>query len=283
MSKSRLVVWRDMVLSPESGLRAAARLVACGLAKHMDSDGGSCWPSVELLAAETGLGRRSVQRGLRALEDAGWVSADRGGGRAFTSEYAAVFPTSERASERRVIDPEKGRQSDADSGHFDRKGVRDDTERASETTVKGVTVTPEDAQEDAQSEDVLSSSSANAPEEEGAGHVADAPPPTRPPALHELVAVATPASVAGALREDRQVRRDGPEVASSDPVARQERLATIKAEADRLAGRVVAYGRAALEGASPSAAHGLEHAVRGLDGLLDDARELAALDREDAA
>ena len=115
--RSALMEWRTTILASE--LRWAARLVALVLSTHMDSNGASCFPSVETIARESGLGRRSVQRALDELEAASLLERKRGGGRGKSSRYRA-------------------------------KGVRGtpfSRERVSLTTVKGVRMTPEDAQE----------------------------------------------------------------------------------------------------------------------------------------
>lgn len=53
----------DLVLPPMQ------KLVLLTMSSHADDDGGSCYPSVERIAARTGLTRRGTQKILRRLED----------------------------------------------------------------------------------------------------------------------------------------------------------------------------------------------------------------------
>lgn len=73
-SRSFVVEWRDLVLSNRCPLRPIERLTACALAKHMDSNGGSCFPSQDTLAEECNCDARSVRRALDALEQHGWIT-----------------------------------------------------------------------------------------------------------------------------------------------------------------------------------------------------------------
>jgi hypothetical protein len=57
----------------------------------MNERGGSCFPSRETLARETGQGLRSVARHIRTLEEAGWLTIESGGGKA-TNRYRATVP-----------------------------------------------------------------------------------------------------------------------------------------------------------------------------------------------
>lgn len=49
------------------------RLLFLVLASHANNRDGTCFPSQKLLAEETGLGISSIQRNLRALQDAGLI------------------------------------------------------------------------------------------------------------------------------------------------------------------------------------------------------------------
>ena len=53
-----------------------AKAVLAYLAERADDD-GECWPSVDLIAAETELGRRTVIRQLSTLESGGWLAVIR--------------------------------------------------------------------------------------------------------------------------------------------------------------------------------------------------------------
>lgn len=53
-----------------------AKLVLIGLANHAHADGTCAWPSVETLAHYAGCNRRTAQRNLRVLADAGLIVED---------------------------------------------------------------------------------------------------------------------------------------------------------------------------------------------------------------
>jgi hypothetical protein len=89
------LLWQKAIVA--SALSATQRHVALTLALHMDAEGGSCWPSVQTLAAETGLSDRAVQKALAALGAAGFVAIDRLGGRRpgggyVSNRYLATLP-----------------------------------------------------------------------------------------------------------------------------------------------------------------------------------------------
>ena len=67
--------WRKLLahVSPPPGKVSVASFRSVGhvLANHADRLGGSVRPSVETIAAEAGVSRRSAVYALRALEDAG--------------------------------------------------------------------------------------------------------------------------------------------------------------------------------------------------------------------
>lgn len=91
--KTLLFSWRWALLG--SSLPPTARHVALTLSMHMDR-AGECFPSIDTLAAETGLAYDSVRRTLRALEVAGWVERrvdHRGEGRGTRVHFTATTPT----------------------------------------------------------------------------------------------------------------------------------------------------------------------------------------------
>ena len=53
-----------------------AKALLAYLAERADDD-GECWPSVDLIADETELGRRTVIRQIAALEAGGWLAVIR--------------------------------------------------------------------------------------------------------------------------------------------------------------------------------------------------------------
>lgn len=57
------------------------RLVLAALFGHADIESGLAWPSLGLIAAETGVSPRTVQRAIDKLEDAGLVQRLHGQGR----------------------------------------------------------------------------------------------------------------------------------------------------------------------------------------------------------
>lgn len=73
-------------------LNTRARIVACALAKHMDRNGGSCYPGVARLARESGYSERTVQRSLAELEAVGFLVRTGKGGRAKSNSYFATLP-----------------------------------------------------------------------------------------------------------------------------------------------------------------------------------------------
>jgi hypothetical protein len=58
----------------------------------MNERGGSCFPSLKTLEAETGLSERSVRYSLRSLESEGWLEIDKRQGRSHTNTYVATSP-----------------------------------------------------------------------------------------------------------------------------------------------------------------------------------------------
>lgn len=54
----------------------AVRLALCALGQHMDPSGGSCFPSIPLLAVETSLGERTIRRALQWAVEEGWVDRE---------------------------------------------------------------------------------------------------------------------------------------------------------------------------------------------------------------
>lgn len=94
-SLSPLFTWRSAIC--DSDLSPTQRHVALTLSLHMNERGGSCFPTHDQLKDETGLGRSTVITALKALEDAGWLNRQPGGGRrkggnGQATEYAATVP-----------------------------------------------------------------------------------------------------------------------------------------------------------------------------------------------
>lgn len=101
-----------------------AKLVLLGLASHARADGSAAWPSVETLATYADATRRSVQRSLRALEEAGLISR--------SADQPDHLP-----SDRRTVAYDchlAGRHSDAPSRE---RGDIHDVDGATSTTSRG--------------------------------------------------------------------------------------------------------------------------------------------------
>lgn len=85
--------WRQRLLI--SSLPPTTRHVLLTLGCHMDDQGASCWPSIALLAAETGLSRQTVVEHLKRAREDGWVVVRKHGalGRRWKrSDYVIAFP-----------------------------------------------------------------------------------------------------------------------------------------------------------------------------------------------
>jgi hypothetical protein len=89
-----LFVWRRALT--DSNLNPTRRLVAFTLSLHMDAAGGSCWPSLERVAHESGLSLGAVKNALNELEAGGWIERNRAGrgkgGRGKVTHYVAKLP-----------------------------------------------------------------------------------------------------------------------------------------------------------------------------------------------
>jgi DNA-binding transcriptional MocR family regulator len=83
-----LFSWRSAICDSE--LPPSARHVALTLSLHMNERGGSCFPSISTLEAESGLSRNTVLTALRQLEDGGWITVKRSD-RA-VNRYTATLP-----------------------------------------------------------------------------------------------------------------------------------------------------------------------------------------------
>ncbi len=86
--------WRDAVYSVDGRVLSwRGKAVAGPVSTHMDKNGGSIRPSVDLLAAESGLSPRTVDTALRELRESGFLVVERkGGGRHQPTLYGAAIP-----------------------------------------------------------------------------------------------------------------------------------------------------------------------------------------------
>jgi DNA-binding transcriptional MocR family regulator len=71
----------------DAPIDATAKVVAWALDSRMNGT-GECWPSKAQLAADTGLDKRTVDKAMRRLELAGFVTVRQGGGRGHPNRYA---------------------------------------------------------------------------------------------------------------------------------------------------------------------------------------------------
>lgn len=89
------IVWRNAVLGPDGPHLPAIRFALLALAHHMNED-GYCFPSIDLIALETGYAESTVKRNLKFACDEGWIKRTSGMGykqRWRCYEYEASIPT----------------------------------------------------------------------------------------------------------------------------------------------------------------------------------------------
>lgn len=72
-------------------LPPTTKMVMLRLADFVNREGRTAWPSVELLAYECRINRRTIQRALRDLESLGLIEAQ-GGRRRYRSVIYAIYP-----------------------------------------------------------------------------------------------------------------------------------------------------------------------------------------------
>ena len=134
----------DLNLPPQE------KLTLISLARHAHNDGTEARPSVETMTRETNLGRRTIQRKLRTLEEKHLIGSreEKLGGRHYTVWYDLLldnwgsFEHEKNATQR----PVNRRQRDAlcaeTASQRPVKGVSE-SKTASASTLNSVTVTPE--------------------------------------------------------------------------------------------------------------------------------------------
>lgn len=94
--------WRNAVLGTGGPRSPTTRFVLLALSYHMDADGGSCFPSHEKLAAETGLSVRCVFNQLKLAQAERWVVVTKKAGtnpRWKFNSYEASVPTYQDADQ----------------------------------------------------------------------------------------------------------------------------------------------------------------------------------------
>jgi hypothetical protein len=90
-----VVKWRKAVLGPDGPPSGTTRFVLLTLSAHMNEEGGSCFPSVELLAKETRLSKRAVMRHIQFAVAEGWLDRTEAMGQGkgwMRAEYQATVP-----------------------------------------------------------------------------------------------------------------------------------------------------------------------------------------------
>jgi len=86
-----------LAIAADRRLSPADKLVAAALASFDFKYIGRCWPSIPSIMARVGLGRRSVQLGLRNLEHHGRVRVEPNGSIPTGREYVLLWVTGEAA------------------------------------------------------------------------------------------------------------------------------------------------------------------------------------------
>lgn len=87
--------WRKIVLSSEGPKSSTTRLVLLVLFTHMNSDGGSCYPTIVQIAEEAALSEKAVKQHLKQAGEDGWVEIyeHQGAGQAWRNHgYLARLP-----------------------------------------------------------------------------------------------------------------------------------------------------------------------------------------------
>lgn len=95
-SEPPIVKWRKAVLGPDGPQSGTTRFVLLALGSHMNEQGGSCFPSTELLAKETRLSKRVVMRHIQFAVAEGWLerTEEMGYGKGWArADYQATIPS----------------------------------------------------------------------------------------------------------------------------------------------------------------------------------------------
>jgi biotin operon repressor len=84
--------WIDRILLDRTVPHLAFRLAVL-IGSYLNSTSGDAWPSQARLAADLGLGRRTIQYALDALVAAGYLAVEVSKGRGHTNHYRPIFET----------------------------------------------------------------------------------------------------------------------------------------------------------------------------------------------
>lgn len=183
-----LFSWRSAVC--ESNLKATTRHVLLTLSLHMNERGGSCFPSVDTLAAETSLNRATVIRQLQIAEATGWLHVTRSVGRT-SNRYEAVVPPKLEPSCKTTVAENDGR---TERPSQKTTVAEDATNRRSDEAQPSFSVHPTVAESDPSSSVVLQK---NSPRGRHSLAVASAPARRQPDHAFDALAEVTGTDVAG--------------------------------------------------------------------------------------
>lgn len=87
--------WMQLVW--DTKLTTKAKIVCCALTSHMNANHHIAWPSIDRLARMTGQSEKTVDRAIKEIKDAGWLSIQPGGINKGTNRYTPIFPPSVEA------------------------------------------------------------------------------------------------------------------------------------------------------------------------------------------
>src|SRR5215467_268672 len=129
------------------------------MAWFANEEGGSIWPSVDTLADRTGLTRRSVQKILRRLENAGAIQAQgsRLGGRQKSTRYRIDLGWVERNTERATVVRPSGINLHNTASE---KGERHDAKRANAVTENSEPSSPDQKEHEYEKKETFSTRTA---------------------------------------------------------------------------------------------------------------------------
>jgi hypothetical protein len=102
-------VWED---GPSN---RAARFVLLCLADHASEDGTDCHPSITRIADRCALSRQGVVNALDRLEESGWITRKKGGGRGNPNRYVLHFGADKQSTSFNKADKQSSSFNKADS------------------------------------------------------------------------------------------------------------------------------------------------------------------------
>lgn len=148
-----LFTWRSAVC--DSQLPPTCRHVLLTISLHMNERGGSCFPSVDRIAAETGLNRATVIRQLQRARDNGWLLVGQSRGRASNTYTAAIPPADQPSRKTTVAENDSRTEQQSQTTTV----ADDESNRRSDEPQPSLSVEPTVAQGDPSSSLVLHESS----------------------------------------------------------------------------------------------------------------------------